>query len=114
LETNDKGKSAKKICKMKYKKMSSALFIRNRSKLADLLLPDSGVIVCSSDEMPRNGDQFFPYRQSSDLFYLTGIDQQKTILVMNPRHKDEKLRETLFIFKASPEQEIWNGKKFTE
>ncbi len=78
-----------------------------------MVLPDSSLIVFSADEMPRNGDQYFPYRQSSDLFYLTGINQEKTILLMNPQHQDEKYREVLFIIKGKEEQEIWNGPKLT-
>jgi Xaa-Pro aminopeptidase len=63
--------------------------------------------------MPRNGDQYFPYRQSSDLFYLTGINQEKTILVMNPQHHEEKYHEILFILKGNEENDTWYGPKLT-
>ncbi len=94
---------------MKYNRISTGLFIKNRSKLEKELLPASTVILHSSDEMHRNGDQNFRFRQSSDFFYLTGIDQEKSILLMNPNHPDEKSREILFIRNASPEQVTWNG-----
>ena len=63
--------------------------------------------------MPRNGDQFFTYRQSSDFFYLTGINQEKSILIMNPSHPDPKRREVLLILRPTPEMETWNGHKLT-
>jgi Xaa-Pro aminopeptidase len=94
---------------MKYNRISKNLFIKNRSKLHDLILPGSSIILHSNDEMNRNGDQNFRFRQSSDFFYLTGIDQEKSILVMNPKHPEEKFREVLFIMNASPEQVTWNG-----
>jgi Xaa-Pro aminopeptidase len=94
---------------MKYNRLPKDLFIKNRSKLVELLLPGSSIILHSNDEMHRNGDQNFRFRQSSDFFYLTGIDQEKSILVLNPGHPEEKFREVLFIMNASPEQVTWNG-----
>jgi Xaa-Pro aminopeptidase len=64
--------------------------------------------------MPRNGDQFFPFRQNSDLFYLTGINQEKTILAICPQHPVPKNREILFIIKPNPTLETWYGKKLTK
>jgi len=96
---------------MRHKKIPSTLFIKNRLKLKELLLPDSVAIVFSSDQMLRNGDQFFPFRQSSDLFYLTGIEQEKTVLLMNPNHRETKYHEALFILKTTSDQETWNGRK---
>jgi Xaa-Pro aminopeptidase len=95
---------------MRTNRISNQLFIKNRSKIKDLVLPGSTVIVFSSDEMPRNGDQYYPYRQSSDLFYLTGIEQEKTILVLSPGSRIEKYHEIIFIRKSTPEIETWNGK----
>ena len=69
---------------MKYKRIPQALFIKNRSKLQELILPGSAIMLHSNDEMNRTGDQNFRFRQSADFFYLTGIDQEKSILVMNP------------------------------
>lgn len=98
---------------MRYPKISEDLFIRNRKKLGGLFLPDSISVIFSNDEMYRNGDQFFPYRQSSDLFYLTGIQQEKTILLLCPSHTEKKLNQILFLEKATPEQETWFGHKLT-
>ncbi|MCK4922523.1 MAG: aminopeptidase P N-terminal domain-containing protein [Bacteroidales bacterium] len=97
----------------KYQKINKKLFIKNRFKLGQKILKGSGYFVFSNDEMPRNGDQFFPYRQSSDFFYLTGIEQEKSILMVNPTHSDSSLREILFIIKPTPLMETWIGHKLS-
>jgi Xaa-Pro aminopeptidase len=96
---------------MRYSKIKSDLFARNREKLVKRLAANSIVIVNSNDEMPRNGDQYFPFRQNSNLFYLTGIVQEKTSLVLYPDNKNKELREVLFIRKSSSKLEIWEGRK---
>ncbi len=93
--------------------ISSELFLANRSGLKEKMLPGATAVVFAADQMPRNGDQFFRYRQNSDFFYLTGIEQEKSILIMNPSHPDVKRREVLFIIRATPEMETWNGHKLT-
>jgi Xaa-Pro aminopeptidase len=90
------------------------LFEHNRAKLCKLLTKNALVIIHSNDEMPRNGDQFFPFRQSSDLFYTTGINQEKTVLVLCPDHPIAKNREIMFILKPDPLFETWNGKRLTK
>lgn len=94
---------------MKYQRIPKSLFIKNRSKLEELILPGSTLILHSNDEMHRNGDQNYSFRQSSDFFYLTGIDQERSILVMNPMHPEERFREVLFIIKSTPAQITWSG-----
>ncbi|MBN2237028.1 MAG: aminopeptidase P family protein [Bacteroidales bacterium] len=74
----------------------------------------SVAVFVSNDEHPRNGDQFFPYRQSSDFFYLTGIDQEKSLLLLAPDCPNPKLREVLFVFKTNEIIAIWNGHKYTK
>ena len=98
---------------MRYKKIDAELFIGNRLRLANSLKIRSVAIVVANDEMPRNGDQYFPYRQNSDLFYLTGIDQEKTMLVLSPTHPDTHMREILFILRSHKTMETWNGHKLT-
>jgi Xaa-Pro aminopeptidase len=73
----------------------------------------SMAIVNSNDEMPRTGDQTFPYRQNSDLFYLTGLVQEKCILTLCPDHPVESLREVIFIVKTNDLMVTWNGYKYT-
>jgi Xaa-Pro aminopeptidase len=90
------------------------IFEQNRIKLSKNLKKDSIAIFNSNDEMPRNGDQFFPFRQHSDLFYLTGIVQEKTKFVLSPQHPIPKNREMLFIVKPNDHLETWYGKKLTK
>jgi Xaa-Pro aminopeptidase len=96
---------------MRYSQIPRDLFIRNRQKLAGKLEKKSLALVHSNDQMLRNGDQFFPYRQNSDLFYLTGIEQEMTILLMCPDHPVEDRQELLFIRKPDLNLESWEGKK---
>jgi Xaa-Pro aminopeptidase len=98
---------------MKYMPLESTLFVKNRKKLIKLLQPNSIALIHSNDEMPRNGDQYFPFRQNSDLFYLTGIDQEKTILTLCPNHPDKSLREILFIIESNEKIATWEGHKYT-
>ena len=81
---------------MRYQPIPESLFISNRKKLSQLLPKNSVAIFHSNDQFPRNGDQFFPFRQHSDFFYLTGIDQEKSVLIIAPDCPNEKLREVLF------------------
>lgn len=84
-------------------------FIRNRLKLTRKV-QYGAIILFSAYQMPRNRDQFFPYRQNSDFFYLTGIEQKNSILLLLPDANDKELREVLFIDKSDPKNETWNGK----
>jgi len=93
--------------------LDNTLFVKNRKKLIKLLQPNSIALIHSNDEMPRNGDQYFPFRQNSDLFYLTGIDQEKTILTLCPNHPDKSLREILFIIESNEKIATWEGHKYT-
>ncbi|MBU8893454.1 MAG: aminopeptidase P family protein [Bacteroidales bacterium] len=99
---------------MKYPLLNSSLFEKNRKKLIKHLQSNSLAVVHSSDQMPRNGDQYFPFRQSSDLFYLTGIDQEKTILTLCPNHPDKNLREILFVIESNEKIAVWEGHKYTK
>lgn len=98
---------------MKSKPIPADLFIRNRKKLAGLVVPGSLLVVCSAERMPRNGDQFYPFRQQSDFFYLTGINQEGSILVMLPGNGSESFTEILFVRKPDPKTELWSGPLLT-
>ncbi|HNP48065.1 MAG TPA: aminopeptidase P N-terminal domain-containing protein, partial [Bacteroidia bacterium] len=71
---------------MKYTAIDKGLFIENRKKFVAQLQPQSIAIFHGNDEMPRSGDGNFAFRQQSDLYWLSGIDQEQTILVICPEH----------------------------
>ncbi len=98
---------------MKTIHISPSLFARNRQRLILSLKNNSLVIVHSNDEMSRTADQNFPFRQNSDLFYLTGINQEKTTLLLAPGFDDESLREILVIRRSNPKLETWEGHKLS-
>ncbi|MFC1732127.1 aminopeptidase P family protein [candidate division KSB1 bacterium] len=98
---------------MRYKKINPQLFKKNRQRFITAILPDSIAIFNSNDEMPRNGDQNFSFRQQSDLFYLSGIDQEQTILIIFPDCPIKKYREILFIRKTSKQLATWEGPKYS-
>ena len=87
----------------------SDLFINNRAKLADQLPPKSIAVFTANEAMPRNGDQFFPFRQQSDFFYLTGINEENAFLLIAPDYPDESLREVLFIEPYDEVKATWQG-----
>lgn len=97
---------------MRFHNIPSALFTKNRKRFTDLLLPASVAVFQSNDEMHRNGDQNYPYRQHSDLFHLTGINQEKSILLLAPGHK--KYPEVLFLLETNEHIAVWNGHKYTQ
>lgn len=99
---------------MRHLPINNKLFVDNRKRFRELLVPESAAIFFSNDQQPRNGDQYFPYRQQSDFFYLTGIDQEKSILIIAPDIKTRKFREMLFVIKTNEQIAIWEGHKYTK
>ena len=99
---------------MRHAAIDPELFITNRKNLKRLLMPNSLAVVNSNDLLPANGDALLPLRQNSDLFYLTGIDQEESRLLLCPDAQDEKLREILFVREANPLLETWEGHKLTK
>ena len=97
---------------MKYQHIKTAFFINNRVKLVKKLLPGSVAIINANDELNRNADQNFPFRQNSDMFYLTGLQQEKCILTLCPDFPDKKLREIVFTIKPNEQLETWTGHKY--
>lgn len=98
---------------MRYKSIPAEFYTKKRAELLKMIKPKSLVIVNSNDEMPRNGDQTFPFRQNSDFFYLTGLDQEKCILTLCPDHPVESMREILFTVKTNEHMVTWYGFKYT-
>lgn len=98
---------------MRFHNIPSQFFVNNRKRFTSLLHSSSVAIFHSNDEMHRNGDQNFPYRQHSNLFYLTGIGQEKSILLLAPDCPNPKLREVLFLLETNEHIAVWNGHKYT-
>jgi len=94
--------------------LTKEFFIKNRNKVFSILPEKSIAFVIAADEIPRNGDQTFKFRQSSDLFYLTGIEQEQTLLMFNNCHPDKNKQEILFIRRSSELVEIWEGHKHSK
>ncbi len=99
---------------MRYLPIDQSLFVESRQELAGLLRPKSMVVVNANDIMPANADGTLGFRQNADLFYLTGVDQEETILVLFPEHPDENLREVLFLRETSELIAVWEGEKLTK
>ncbi len=99
---------------MKYLPIDVELFIENRRKFAAKLPPKSLAIFHSNDEMPYSGDASFPFRQNADLFYLSGIDQEQSILILFPDCPNPAFREMLFLRETSELIAIWEGHKYTK
>lgn len=96
---------------MRYEQIDSALFIRNREKLRDLLKPNSIVVIHANDILPTNADGTFRLQQNRDLFYLSGVDQEETVLVLYPDAQTERDREILFVRETNDHLAVWEGAK---
>ena len=99
---------------MKYLPIESSLFIQNRGRFKQLMQPGSLAMIHSNDQMPYSSDQFFSFRQHPDFFYLTGIDQEKSILMLFPDCPNPALREVLFLLETNEHIAIWEGHKYTK
>ncbi|MBL0341061.1 MAG: aminopeptidase P N-terminal domain-containing protein [Bacteroidetes bacterium] len=99
---------------MKYLPIAKELFIENRKRFAARLKPGSVAFFNSNDEMPRNGDGNFAFRQHSDLFYLSGIDQEQSLLVISPDCPLPQYREILFLRRTNATIAIWEGHKYSK
>jgi Xaa-Pro aminopeptidase len=99
---------------MRHEPIDPRLFIENRAKLTKLLLPDSLAALNANDVLPTNADGTLRLQPNSDLFYLTGIEQEETILLLYPEAHEEDQREILFLREANPEMERWEGHKLTK
>ena len=98
---------------MKYIKTNPELVITNRERLRNLLVPGALVVVNSNDIMPTNADGTMGNQQNSDLYYLTGINQEETVLLLCPDHPNPAFREILFLRETNELLTIWEGHKYT-
>jgi Xaa-Pro aminopeptidase len=99
---------------MRYKSINKELFISNRRNLLKSLKPNAVVVVNANDIMPTNSDGTMRFKQNSDLFYLTGVDQEETVLVLCPDFPDKRYREILFLRETNDMIATWEGQKLTK
>ncbi|TCD12747.1 aminopeptidase P family protein [Pedobacter frigidisoli] len=99
---------------MKYTTIDQSLFILNRKNFVNQLKNNSLAIFNASDEFPRSGDQNFIFKQNPDLFYLSGIDQEQTILLIYPDCPNPLYREVLFLRQTNDYIKVWEGYKYTK
>jgi Xaa-Pro aminopeptidase len=99
---------------MKYIPPPADLFILNRKNFVSELGRNSIAIFNANDEQLRSGDQNFAFKQNSDLFYLSGIDQEQTILILFPDCPNPLYREVLFLRQTNEHIKVWEGHKYTK
>ncbi|WPU93661.1 aminopeptidase P family protein [Mucilaginibacter sabulilitoris] len=99
---------------MKYPSIENNLFTNNRKNFVSRTKYNSIAIFHSNDEFPRSGDQAFLFKQNPDFFYLTGIDQEQSILILFPDCPNKGYREVLFLRQTNEHIAIWEGHKYTK
>jgi len=99
---------------MKYQPIGKALFTTNRDKLKSRLAKNSVAIFNSNDIMPTSADGTMPFVQDANIFYLSGIDQEESILLLAPDFPDGKYHEVLFLRETNDKIAVWEGHKYTK
>ncbi|WP_299314264.1 aminopeptidase P N-terminal domain-containing protein [uncultured Aquimarina sp.] len=99
---------------MKYHQIDKNLFIKNRKNFIAKMKPNSIAVFNSNDIYPISADSTIPFEQHRDIFYLSGVDQEESILVLFPDAPNEKHREILFLKETSELIAIWEGEKLTK
>ena len=99
---------------MKYQSINSALFIKNRKNFASSMQKNSMAIFNSNDIYPISADSTMPFEQHRDLFYLSGVDQEESVLMLFPDCPNENLREVLFLKETNEHIAVWEGEKLTK
>lgn len=94
---------------MKYLPLNSKIFIENRVRFIKQMDKNSIAIFNSNDELPSNGDAIHTFKQNSDLLWLTGIEQEDSMLILFPGNPDEKYREVLVLTRPNELKEKWDG-----
>jgi len=96
---------------MKYLPLNPQIFITNRARFIKEMAPNSIAIFNSNDELPINADAIHKFKQNSDLLWLTGIDQEDSMLILFPDNPEKKFREVLVLVRPNEQKEKWNGKR---
>jgi len=96
---------------MKYLPLNPEIFVRNRERFVKKMKPGSIAIFVSNDEVPVNADALYPFKQNSDLFWLSGIVQEDSMVILFPGNPDPKYREVLVLVRPNELKEKWDGKR---
>jgi len=96
---------------MKYDKINSELFIKNRKNFVAKMKPNSVAFFNSNDIYPVSADSTLPFEQQRDIFYLSGVDQEESVLMITTNSQNTKHKEVLFLKETSPHIAIWEGPK---
>ena len=99
---------------MKYDRINKGLYIKNRDKFTKQMVANTLAVFNSNDIFPISADSTMPFQQHRDILYLSGVDQEESILVIFPDSKNEKHREILFLKETSDLIAIWEGEKLTK
>ena len=95
----------------KYLPLDAKIFIQNRKRFVAKMQKNSIAIFVGNDEFPTNGDALYEYKQNSDLYWLSGIEQEGSMVVLFPDNPDPKYREVLVLVRPQELKEIWDGKR---
>ena len=99
---------------MKYNTINSALIIKNRAKFTAQMKPNGVAIFNSNDIYPVSADSTLPFAQHRDIFYLSGVDQEESILLLFPDAPYDHLKEILFLRETNEHIAVWEGEKLTK
>ncbi|WP_395077972.1 aminopeptidase P family protein [Flavobacterium sp.] len=99
---------------MKYYQIDSQLFIKNRAKFTAQMKPNSVAVFNSNDIYPVSADSTLPFAQHRDILYLSGVDQEESILLLFPDAPYDHLKEILFLKETNEHIAIWEGEKLTK
>ena len=99
---------------MKYHQIEASLFIKNRANFKAQMKPNSLAVFNSNDIYPIGADSTMPFQQHRDIFYLSGVDQEESVLVLFPDCPNEKHRELLFLKETNEHIAVWEGEKLTK
>ena len=98
---------------MKNLPLDPQLFIQNRERFVSKMKKNSIAIIVSNDEMPSNGDAVYRFKQNSDLYWLSGISQEDSLVILFPDNHDPKFREVLVLVRPNELKEKWDGKRLS-
>src|SRR6266705_1643297 len=99
---------------MRHAQIDPQLFIENRASLHRLMLPNALAVVNANDILPTNADGTLLLEPNADLFYLCGLEQEESILLIYPDAHDEKMREILFLRESNEAMQTWEGHKLSK